>query len=74
MERKNVFRQARTFILESDAFTGLAAKMIMTKAVDVPFRPIFRALDIEYKLDKIQSDSDKKIAKEFYEDMARARE
>lgn len=73
MERKNLFGQVRTFILESDAFTGLAAKMIMTRAADVPFRPIFRALDIEYKLDKIQSDSDKKIAKEFYEDMTRAR-
>lgn len=73
MERKNLFGQVRTFILESDAFTELAAKMIMTRAADVPFRPIFKALDIEYKLDKIQSNLDKEIAKEFYEEMARAR-
>ena len=73
MERKNLFGQVRTFVLESDAFTGLAAKMIMTRAADLPFRPIFRALDIEYKLDKIQSNLDKKITKEFYEEIACAR-
>jgi len=73
MERESFFKKVRTCFLESDAFTGLAVKMMMTRAVGTPFRPIFRALDIEHELDKIQKDCDEKIAQEFYKNMARAR-
>lgn len=68
-----IFRKIRTFVLESDAVAGLQTRMMANMAATEPFRPIFRALDIEYKLDKIQKDGYKDDIRKFYEEITRAR-
>lgn len=68
-----IFRQIRTFVLESGAFAGLQIRMMKGRALVGVIRPIYRALDLEDGLDEALKEGDRDDTRKFYEDIAHAR-
>lgn len=52
-------------IKRSKAFWDLGLSLAGTTAVDDAFRPVFKILDIEYKLEEIAKRSNQRIVGEF---------
>lgn len=52
-------------IKRSKAFWDLELSLAGTTAVDDAFRPVFKILDIEYKLEEIAKESNQRIVRGF---------
>jgi len=52
-------------VKKTKAFWDLGLSLAGTHAADEFFRPVFKALDIEHKLEDLSKQTDKKIVAEF---------
>lgn len=68
-----IFGEIKRFVLETDAVWGLQVRLSTTHAVTEAFRPMFRAMSIEEKLDDIKIKGNREIHEKFNEELKKAK-